>query len=128
MSRDKQALFRKIPGVDRLLNSPDLVQISSKYPRSLILRAINEILDETRKKIEMAERIEDIPELSIEQVSNRVRERLRRLDLPSLRPVINATGVVVHTNLGRSLLAGRVLRKFRPLGGGYSNLELSDVQ
>lgn len=125
MIKDKQALFRKIPGVDRLLNSPDLVQISSKYPRSLILKAINEVLNETRKKIEMADRLEDISELSIEHVSNRVKERLGRLDLSSLRPVINATGVVVHTNLGRSILAGRVLRKFKSLGGGYSNLEFN---
>ncbi|MBW1887513.1 MAG: L-seryl-tRNA(Sec) selenium transferase [Deltaproteobacteria bacterium] len=123
MIKDKQALFRKIPGVDRLLNSPDLVQISSKYPRSLILKAINEVLSETRKKIEMADRLEDISELSVERISSTVKGKLELLDLSSLRAVINATGVVVHTNLGRSILAGRVLRKFKPLGGSYSNLE-----
>jgi len=50
-------------------------------------------------------------------------ERLKRMSRPSLRPVINATGVIVHTNLGRSILSERALRKFRPLSGGYSNLE-----
>ena len=45
------------------------------------------------------------------------------LDRPSLKPLINATGVVVHTNLGRSILAERALAKFKPLAGAYSNLE-----
>ena len=47
----KQALFRKIPAVDRLLDAPDIIEASSKYPRSLILRAINQVLDEIRKDL-----------------------------------------------------------------------------
>jgi len=52
-----------------------------------------------------------------------VTEQLVILNQPSLKPLINATGVVVHTNLGRSILPERVLAKFKPLAGGYSNLE-----
>ena len=61
--------------------------------------------------------------LSLERVSHLVTEKLVLLDQPSLKPLINATGVVVHTNLGRSILAERALAKFKPLAGAYSNLE-----
>ena len=123
VDKDKKGLFRKIPAVDRLLDSPDLVEISSKHPRTLVLKAINQVLDEIRKGIEMGDRFEEPSELSIEKVARRVVERVECLARSSLRPVINATGVVVHTNLGRSILAESVLRGFRPLSGGYSNLE-----
>ena len=120
--KDKSEMFRKIPGVDRLLSSPDIIKVSSGYPRNLILRAINQVLDEVRKKIDTGG-FEDPSDLSIELVSSRVLGYLELLARPSLRPVINATGVVVHTNLGRSIMAERVLRRIRPLSGGYSNLE-----
>lgn len=120
---DKKTLFRKIPAVDRLLDAPDILEASSKYPRSLILRAIHQVLDEVRKELAEGGMTEDSPELKIEKISSNVVERTGLLAQPSLKPVINATGVVVHTNLGRSILAERVLRRLSPLSGGYSNLE-----
>ena len=116
-------MFRKIPSVDRLLNSPELIEISSKYPRNLILRAINQVLGEVRENIEKIDGIESPGELKLEEVSKKVVDRVKLLSRPSLKPLINATGVIVHTNLGRSILADRVLKKFGPLSGGYSNLE-----
>jgi L-seryl-tRNA(Ser) seleniumtransferase len=121
---EKKELFEKIPGVDRLLNSPVLVELAPRYPRALLLKAIHEVLEDIRQGILRASHdFEDSSTLNVETVSRRVRERLVLLDRSSLRPVINATGVVIHTNLGRSLLAEKVLRKFEPLAGGYSNLE-----
>ena len=119
---DKQALFRKIHAVDRLLDVPHLIEAASAYPRSLILKGIHEVLDEIRQGIAKDE-IEDPSYLSTERVSEKVVERIGLLAQSSLRAVINATGVVVHTNLGRSILSERVLRRFKPLSGGYSNLE-----
>ena len=119
---DKQALFRKIPAVDRLLEEPSLVKAATTYPRSLILKGIHEVLDEIRQGIATDE-FGDPSEISPEQVSEKAVKRIGLLAESSLRAVINATGVVVHTNLGRSILAERVLRKFKPLSGGYSNLE-----
>ncbi|UCF57832.1 MAG: L-seryl-tRNA(Sec) selenium transferase [Deltaproteobacteria bacterium] len=121
--KDKQELFRKIPAVDRLLDDPRLIEISSKYPRSLILKAVHQVLDEIRKRIATGDGFEDPSELSTELVLDRVVKRIGLLAQSSLRSVINATGVVIHTNLGRSILAESVLRRFRPLSGGYSNLE-----
>ncbi|MDB4444661.1 L-seryl-tRNA(Sec) selenium transferase, partial [bacterium] len=123
MLEDKKEMFKKIPSVDRLLNSPDMAGIISAYPRNLILKAINEVLGDIRKEIEKGEGPDALPGLNIDRVSKKVVEKLKILSQSSLRPVINATGVIVHTNLGRSILAEKVLEKFRPLGGGYSNLE-----
>jgi L-seryl-tRNA(Ser) seleniumtransferase len=118
--KEKGEMFRKIPSVDRLLNSPELTKISSKYPRNLILRAINQVLGEVREEIQKNESPDD---LKIGQVPKKIVDRLQMLNRPSLKPVINATGVIVHTNLGRSILADRVIKRFRPLSEGYSNLE-----
>lgn len=120
---EKKDLFQRIPAVDRLLSSSLLVGLMPRYPRALVLKAIHQVLEEIRREIKSGDGFRDLSKLDVEPVSERVGERLQLLDRPSLRPVINATGIVVHTNLGRSLLAERVLRKFGPLAGGYSNLE-----
>ncbi len=121
--KDKGEIFRKIPSVDRLLNGPELTKISSKFPRNLMLRAINQVLEEVREDIQKNDVIESPGELKIKEVSKKVVDRLQLLSRPSLKPVINATGVIVHTNLGRSLLTDRAIKRFRPLSEGYSNLE-----
>ena len=119
---DKAKIFRKIPGVDRLLMTPRLMEISDTYPRGLILKAINQVLDELRTKIKTATgQVES--QLTPEDVSLKVVEKLGEISMPSLKEVINATGVIVHTNLGRSILADRILKRLRTVAGGYSNLE-----
>jgi len=122
MGKDKKEMFRIIPAVDRLLGGPDLEEISSKHPRNLVLKAINVVLDDIRKGIESGD-FKEPSEIGIGPVSIMVKGRLDLLARSSLRQVINATGVVIHTNLGRSILAERVLQRFRPLSGGYTNLE-----
>jgi len=119
---NKQGLFKKIPAVDRLLSGPDISEITGSYPRTLVIKAVHQVLDEVRARIRDGE-LSAESQLSLESVSALVVEKLKEISLPSLRNVINATGVVVHTNLGRSILSQRVLDKFRPIGGGYSNLE-----
>ena len=119
---NRQALFKKIPGVDRLLDYPTLKDMEQSYPRGLMLAAINQVLEGLRSAIEQGE-VEEDSALGIGPVADLVVNRLAVISRPSLRPVINATGVVIHTNLGRSLLAERALKKFRPIAGGYSNLE-----
>ena len=121
LPEEKKDLFQKIPSVDRLLNSPVVAGLLLQYPRRVVLKAVHQVLEGIRHAIKSGQGFEEA--LSLEVVSHRVSERAASLDRPSLKPVINATGIVVHTNLGRSILAERVLRKFKPLAGGYSNLE-----
>jgi L-seryl-tRNA(Ser) seleniumtransferase len=120
---EKKNLLQKIPAVDRILNSSLLVSLMPRYPRALVLKAVHQVLEDIRQEIKSPDETRDLPDLSVESVSKTVAESLRVLDQPSLRPVINATGIVVHTNLGRSLLAERVLQRFKTIAGGYSNLE-----
>jgi len=123
MTENRAELFRMIPAVDRLLESSEMKDISDDYPRNLILRAINEILSETRNGIEKGEITRDSRAVDHVYIIGAIKERLELISRSSLRNVINATGVVIHTNLGRSLLAERVIEKFKALSGGYSNLE-----
>lgn len=127
MEDNKQALFRKLPSVDRLLANLELAETFSKYPRKLVLRAVNQVLDHLRSRIREGQTVEE-SELEVGALSDSIIEDLKKISRPSLRPVINATGVVVHTNLGRSILPERVLKNFRPLSGGYSNLEYDLVK
>jgi L-seryl-tRNA(Ser) seleniumtransferase len=122
MGQEKAILYRKLPAVDRLLVLPQVTDLLSHHPKSLVMRAIHDILDETRDMIRRGEVHDDVF-LTKESVGHRVTDRVAFLSKSSLRRVVNATGVIVHTNLGRSILAERVLKKFRPLAGGYSNLE-----
>ncbi len=124
MVSPRQELFKKIPGVDRLLMSPEIAKASGVYPKSVVLISINQVLDELRARIRNGEDLDGF-ELRIESVADMVMDRLSIVTRPSLRPVINATGVVVHTNLGRSLLADRVVKRMKSIASGYSNLEYS---
>ncbi|MFH1954642.1 MAG: L-seryl-tRNA(Sec) selenium transferase [Pseudomonadota bacterium] len=123
MATDKQALFKKIPAVDQLLIRPALEKALESHPKGLVLKAIHQVLDGIRTEIQEGRIAETGDELETEPVSWRVLETLEEISMPSLRNVINATGVVVHTNLGRSILPERVIDKFRSIAGGYSNLE-----
>jgi len=123
-TQDKGALLRRIPSVDRILNDPDFVLLLERYPRALILEAIHQVLDDIRERILInGERPLDQADLNFQRVSERIKEHFERILRPSLRPVVNATGVIIHTNLGRSPLARRIIDRFRPIAGGYSNLE-----
>ena len=121
MNEEVQRLYQKIPKVDRLLETPAISSALQSYPRTLVMRAINDVLNRLRADIKQGS-IEE-KRLSLDSVSAQVLEKIEKLDQPSLQRVINATGVIVHTNLGRSLLAEKVLEMFTPLSGHYTNLE-----
>lgn len=128
MANENRALFAKIPSVDRLLMTKTMEEVLTAYPKTLVLKAINQILDGLRAKIKKGEIVEEGSDLNIESVSSEIVKRLELISRPSLRPLINATGIVVHTNFGRSILADSALRGFKPIGGGYSNLEYDLAQ
>jgi L-seryl-tRNA(Ser) seleniumtransferase len=101
--------LRELPAVDQVLGA--LGHLEGRFPRRLMVEEIRRVLEKTREEIRTGRYANS---LSIEQ---RVERNLAKLEAPSLRRVINATGVVLHTNLGRAPLAS-----FTPLLG-YSNLE-----
>jgi len=120
---EKKEILKRIPAVGRILSSPRLSEMTGPFPRNLVLKAIHEVLEELRREVEAGRSVQDFSIFHVDHILKEVKERLVELGSPSLKPVINATGVVIHTNLGRSILAECVLRRFRPVAGGYSNLE-----
>jgi L-seryl-tRNA(Ser) seleniumtransferase len=119
--------LRKIPKVDELLQLPDLEEALSLYPRGLVVNVTREVLEEKRRHILMAKDIEKsrtIAEgIERESVAKEVKAMLNDLLSPSLRRVINATGIIVHTNLGRSVLGERAINALLEAASSYSNLE-----
>jgi len=117
--KEKQELLSALPSVDELLKSDQGTGWVNKYPRKYVLQAIRDAIDLRRKEI-----IEGLTvDLSEERLTADIERIAERLSSFSLRPLINATGVVIHTNLGRSTLSERVLENIRRVSESYSNLE-----
>jgi L-seryl-tRNA(Ser) seleniumtransferase len=116
---DRQSLLRALPKTDDLLRREDLAALAETLPRPLVTDAVRSVIDDVRERILSgdAEMFDD------DGIAARVialaTERMR----PSLRPVINATGIIVHTNLGRSVLAPEAVEAAARVAAGYSNLE-----
>jgi L-seryl-tRNA(Ser) seleniumtransferase len=110
--------LRDLPSVDRLLQASAAAGLESRYGRPLTLRALHQTLDEARSLIRGGGQPPDEGTL-IADVSRRLEAWLA----PTLRPVINATGVILHTNLGRAPLSRAATRAMLDVAGGYSTLE-----
>jgi L-seryl-tRNA(Ser) seleniumtransferase len=107
--------LRDLPAVDHVL--ANLARLEGRFPRRLIVDEVRRVLETIREEIRSGDKLSNS-----DSIEARVEENLARLETPSLRRVINATGVVLHTNLGRAPLA-----EFQPLAG-YSNLEYDLAQ
>ncbi len=105
---------RHLPAVDALLAEPDVAGLVAAHPRSLVVRAVRETVEAARAAGGGA---------PPEGWGAAVLARVHRLATPSLGPVINATGVVLHTNLGRAPLARVAIAAMTRIAAGYSNLE-----
>jgi L-seryl-tRNA(Ser) seleniumtransferase len=119
------AILRNIPSVDELLATSTVQRLLTAYPRWAVLEAVREILGEYRRRLLQGGISPDAAETllhpaRIAGVVAGVAERKAGL---SLMPVLNATGVVLHTNLGRAPLAAAALQAVDAAARGYSNLE-----
>ena len=120
--QQQQDLLRRIPGVDHileLLKHEDLGEI----PQSVKLSSARSVTEKLRARILSGEPELSIDSLADQAVLERVKAAIQRISTPNLKRTINATGVVVHTNLGRSLLSKDVLQNLNVIAGRYSNLE-----
>lgn len=110
--------LRALPSVDQLLQTRMAAELIAQYGRSLTLQAIRSVLDELRAGYQAQKTIPQRPAI-LEMTRQKLKEWVR----PTLLPVINATGVILHTNLGRSPLSKSALDALVSLSGGYSTLE-----
>lgn len=116
---EKQKLLSNLPSVDEILKSGQGMAWLDTYPRRYVIQGIREGIDRKRKDI-----FENLSaDLSAEVMMADIENIIARLSSFSLIPLINATGVVIHTNLGRSTLSEQVLENIIRVSGSYSNLE-----
>ncbi len=113
-----QALWRQLPGVDKLLNLPASAPLIAQYGRDLTLEALRAVLDEQRRQIRDGHLRLMEPDAYVAAAADWLADLLA----PSLRPVLNATGVIIHTNLGRAPLSQAALAAVQA-AAGYSALE-----
>jgi L-seryl-tRNA(Ser) seleniumtransferase len=113
-------LLRKIPKVDQILNHERWTLFTGPYPETVAKEALRHVLDELRKGIK-AETITALP--TVLQIIAAAHRKAGELFSPGLRRVVNGTGVIIHTNLGRSLLARSAIEGIMNAGSYYTNLE-----
>lgn len=115
-SHDK---LRSLPQVEEVLRDASLEALSESVPRDLVCDAVRASIDEARQAILAG----SDADTSIPSIVQATRMRLLALNRPSLRHVVNASGVIIHTNLGRSVLAPAAVRAVNEVASGYSTLE-----
>lgn len=120
---DAQAEYRKLPAVDAVLRSEQAAALAGIYGTAQVTATLRDLLDAARRAIGQGN-----PAPDPEGWPDRLAAALEGVFQPTLRPVINATGVIVHTNLGRAPLSDAALDAVRSVSLGYSNLEYDLAQ
>jgi L-seryl-tRNA(Ser) seleniumtransferase len=110
--------LRQIPSVDQLIKTETVMNCISEYGRPLTVQAIRKVLEEVRS---IHSDGDPIP--VEEDLLNRVIGKLASWTAPTLQPVINATGVILHTNLGRAPISSSAIQAIKTAASGYSSLE-----
>jgi L-seryl-tRNA(Ser) seleniumtransferase len=117
-----QDLLRRLPAVDELLRQPVIAEAVGTFPRSLVVRAVRNVLDRIRRAI-LSDQSSGVSRLDEAALIQEILAEAERLAAYTLQRVVNGTGIIVHTNLGRSLLCQEALERLQLIGSGYSNLE-----
>ncbi len=117
---NKQSTLQTLPGVDTLIVHLEITPLIELYGRKIVTQIVRTILDQERTNI-----INDNVPNSLEMLISEITTMIKQVTLPSLQPVINATGIVLHTNLGRAPLGNDLIKELAASCGFYSNLEFN---
>lgn len=124
MKNELQNVLKEIPQVDEILKNKKFATLVEDYPHSLLVDSIREAIDTIRKDlIQKSKNKEQISKINISEIFNTVKTSLEKENKPSLRRVINATGVTLHTNFGRSILSEKAAKMVYEIAKNYNNLE-----
>ena len=115
-----QKLLRQIPKVDELMKQPLLLSLCESVPSQTVTQAVRQVLEDLRKDI-LSGKIEEMP--SVEALCAGIVSDASRQAEPSLKKVINATGIILHTNLGRACISARAAAAAQEVAQSYSTLE-----
>ncbi len=119
----RSELFRKLPAVDDVMRIPAVSLLATDYGHATAVNAARIVLGRIRQEITSGLLDERALELALSGLTDAVEKQLRRDMEHSLRSVINATGVILHTNLGRAPLGEGAIEHIRETAASYSNLE-----
>lgn len=111
--------FRRLPSVDRLISAPAVRGAAAGYPHETIVEAARRYLDELRASL-----AKGTPCPPFEALAKALADRIIAIGTIGPRPVINATGVIIHTNLGRAPLSESAISALAAAADGYNNLEI----
>jgi len=117
------SLLRAIPAVEELLNRPALASLGARVGRGFLAARVREVLAQLRHEIREGKGAGSISDLAPAAVEHRIERAVEAAAGYSLQPVINATGVILHTNLGRAPLSAEMLEHAAEIATQYSNLE-----
>lgn len=121
---NKNLLYRNIPKVDVLLEEEKIQQLIEHYSYDTVIEAIRQELDSLRAFIGKCE-AEDEANERLSVLRERIAENVARMHRPNMRSVVNATGTILHTNLGRAPIGEKHMKHVFEIATGYSNLEYS---
>ena len=110
--------FRHLPSVDKVLSDERIKQLEETYSHDLLVELVRQRLGEARHAITAGN-----PPPSVNEIVESVCQRVQVLEKPTLRTVVNATGVILHTNLGRAPLSREAIQAMAEVAEDYSNLE-----
>jgi L-seryl-tRNA(Ser) seleniumtransferase len=118
----KQELLRRLPKVDELLKAPAVNRLLKTYPRAVVVDAVRMAVDDARELVNLEDKkaASAVDSKALAREAGRIADAVMQ---PSLKRLINATGVVVHTNLGRSILPKVAIDAVSEVAGAYSNTE-----
>ena len=120
----KSDLYRLLPAVDELLKSPEMAALLAREGQPALTESVRAVLASVREEISVGTLSSpEAVELAVANLPSAVARHLESSLQFSLNPVINATGVILHTNLGRAPLAEAALKRISEVAGRYSNLE-----
>lgn len=114
--------LRNIPPVNELLESPPLRKLVDRVSHNVVVSGVRKFLDEFRDDLQSAAAEIKVPGAG--ELAERIATWILRDELPALRPVINATGIVLHTGLGRAPLAKEAIQAIEAVASGYASVEV----
>ena len=117
--------LRSIPSVNELLENPVVKGLVDRISHNTVVNSVRTVLDEVRLELQASATEHTLP--SVSELADRIARRVLETDERSLRPVINATGIVLHAGLGRTILAEDAAAAIAVAAGGYASVELDLV-
>jgi len=124
MDAQTQQLMRKVPSVDAILKEPELEALAAQYGRRPVADAVREAVEETRKQL-LAQPASDMDEPAIQRrIVTAAKDRLGTIVRPYYRRAVNATGIILHTGLGRAVLSAQALDQIQQTLQSYSLIQV----